>query len=54
LPVPVAFLSVGYLVSLRRGAPPLDPVALAAVFLPSVALVAVAMLLGALLRSRRA
>jgi signal transduction histidine kinase len=51
LPVPVAFLSAGYLVSVRRGAPPLDAVA---VFLPSIALVAVAMLLGALVRSRRA
>jgi signal transduction histidine kinase len=51
LPVPVAFLSAGYVVAVRRGMPPLDAVA---VFLPSIAVAAVAMLLGALVRSRRA
>jgi signal transduction histidine kinase len=51
LPVPVAFLSAGHVVVMRKGTPPLDAVA---VFLPQVALVAVAMLLGALVRSRRA
>ncbi|WP_285781796.1 sensor histidine kinase [Microbispora sp. NBRC 16548] len=51
LPVPVAFLSMGYVVAVRDGMPPLDAVA---VFLPSMALVVVAMLLGALVRSRRA
>jgi signal transduction histidine kinase len=51
LPVPVAFLSAGYAVTVRHGTPPLDAVA---VFLPEIALVAVAMLLGGLVRSRRA
>ncbi|MFC0004905.1 sensor histidine kinase [Micromonospora siamensis] len=51
LPVPSFFLLTGGEVSVRRGLPPLDTVA---VFLPQVAVVAVAMLLGALVRSRRA
>lgn len=51
LPVPALFLSAGYLVAVRRGTTPLDAVA---VFLPQVALAVVAMLLGALARSRRA
>lgn len=51
VPVPAAFLSAGYAVTVRRGTPPLDAVA---VFLPEIALAAVAMLLGALVRSRRA
>ncbi|MDG6106575.1 sensor histidine kinase [Dactylosporangium aurantiacum] len=51
LPVPVAFLSIGFAVSVRDGLRPLEAVA---VFLPQVAVVAVAMLLGALVRSRRA
>ena len=50
VPVPVAFLSAGYLVAVRRGTPPLDAVA---VFLPQIALAGVAMLVGALVRSRR-
>ncbi len=51
LPVPVAFLSAGYFVTVRRGEPPLDAFA---IFLPEFALAAVAMLLGALACSRRA
>ena len=51
LPVPVFFLATGGEVSVRRGMPLLDTVA---VFLPQAAVVAVAMLLGALVRSRRA
>lgn len=51
LPVPVAFLAAGFAVSMRRGSAPLDSVA---VFLPEVAVAAVAMLLGALMRSRGA
>lgn len=51
VPVPVAFLSAGYLVATRKGTAPLDGVA---VFLPQVAVVAVAMLLAALVRSRQA
>lgn len=50
-PVPAAFLSIGFLVSIRDGLRPLEAVA---VFLPQVAVVTVAMLLGALVRSRRA
>jgi len=50
-PVPVAFLSAGYLVATRKGTAPLDGVA---VFLPQAALVVVAMLLAALVRSRQA
>jgi signal transduction histidine kinase len=51
LPVPVGFLSIGYAVSVRNGIPPLTGVA---AFLPEVAVAAVAMLLGALMRSRQA
>ena len=51
LPVPVAFLTAGHIATLRRGTPLLDAVA---AFLPPIALVAVAMLLGALVRSRQA
>ncbi|MCW3842482.1 sensor histidine kinase [Micromonospora yasonensis] len=51
MPVPVFFLAAGGEVSVRRGMPPLDAVA---VFLPQAAVLAVAMLLGALIRSRRA
>ncbi|MGW5672605.1 sensor histidine kinase, partial [Micromonospora sp. NPDC003776] len=51
LPVPVFFLAAGSDVSIRRGLPPLDTLV---VFLPQVAVVAVALLLGALVRSRRA
>ncbi|HEX7744286.1 MAG TPA: histidine kinase [Micromonosporaceae bacterium] len=51
LPVPVFFVAVGSDVSVRRGLPPLETLAM---FLPQVAVVAVAMLLGALVRSRRA
>ncbi|MGW3606700.1 sensor histidine kinase [Micromonospora sp. NPDC005161] len=50
-PVPAMFLSIGFLVSIRDGLRPLEAVAM---FLPQVAVVAVAMLLGALVRSRRA
>ncbi|MEV0153122.1 histidine kinase [Micromonospora sp. NPDC050686] len=51
IPVPVFFLAVGGTVSVQHGLPPLDAVA---VFLPQAAVLAVAMLLGALVRSRRA
>jgi signal transduction histidine kinase len=51
LPVPVGFLSIGYAVSVRKGLLPLEGVA---AFLPEVAVAAVAMLLGALMRSRQA
>lgn len=51
LPVPVGFLSTGLFLAVRHGMVPLDAVA---VFLPQVALAVVAMLLGALVRSRRA
>jgi signal transduction histidine kinase len=51
VPVPVLFLSIGFAVSVRKGSAPLDGVA---AFLPEVALAAVAMLLGALMRSRHA
>ena len=51
LPVPAGFLAVGYVVAVRHGTRPLDALA---VFMPEVALAAVAMLLGALVRSRRA
>jgi signal transduction histidine kinase len=50
VPVPAAFLSAGYLVAVRRGTPPLDAIAL---FLPEIALAAVAILVGALVHSRR-
>lgn len=51
LPVPVLFLGIGMVVVWRKGTAPLDVVE---VFLPQFGLVAVAMLLGALVRSRRA
>jgi len=51
LPVPVFFLGSGMFVTLRHGTSPFFVVDL---FLPQIALVAVAMLLGALVRSRRA
>jgi len=51
LPVPLALLSTGMIVALRKGTAPLDTVA---IFLPQFGLVAVAMLLGALVRSRQA
>ncbi|MFF0310972.1 sensor histidine kinase [Streptosporangium sp. NPDC004379] len=51
LPVPVVFLVLGHITALRRGMPPLDVVS---AFLPQTAVTAVAMLLGALVRSRRA
>jgi signal transduction histidine kinase len=51
LPVPGFFLTVGMAVALRQGLSPLEVVD---VFLPQAGLVAVAMLLGALVRSRRA
>ncbi|MBY8871698.1 sensor histidine kinase [Micromonospora sp. PLK6-60] len=51
IPVPVFFLAVGGAVSVHHGFPPLELVAL---FLPQAAVLAVAMLLGALVRSRRA
>ncbi|MFB9236901.1 sensor histidine kinase [Plantactinospora siamensis] len=51
MPVPAFFLAAGADVSVRHGLPALDT---ASVFLPQVAVVVVAMLLGALVRSRRA
>ncbi|NUR95635.1 MAG: sensor histidine kinase [Kribbellaceae bacterium] len=51
LPVPVLLLLTGTLVAVRNGFAPLDAVD---VFLPQFALVAVAVLLGALVRSRQA
>jgi signal transduction histidine kinase len=48
---PIMFLSIGFAVSVRNGMPPLDSVA---VFLPEIAVAVVAMLLGALMRSRKA
>src|SRR5439155_15505856 len=50
VPVPVVFLSAGFFVSLRHGMPALD---LVDGLLPHLALAAVAVLLGALVRSRR-
>ncbi|MEU4192389.1 sensor histidine kinase [Kribbella sp. NPDC026611] len=51
LPVPLLLLGTGVIVALRKGTAPLDAVD---VFLPQFALVAVALLLGALVRSRQA
>jgi signal transduction histidine kinase len=51
LPVPVLLLCTGVIVGLRKGTSPLDA---ADIFLPQFGLVAVAMLLGALVRSRQA
>ncbi len=51
VPVPLLLLSTGVVVSLRKGTTPLDA---ADIFLPQFALVAVAMLFGALVRSRQA
>ncbi len=51
IPVPTVFLSIGMLVAMRHGMAPLDTVA---VFLPEIAIAAVAILLGALIRSRHA
>lgn len=50
VPVPVVFLAAGFLVSLRHGMPALD---LVSGLLPHLALAVVAVLLGALVRSRR-
>ncbi|MFD7154124.1 sensor histidine kinase [Kribbella sp. NPDC059898] len=51
VPVPLLLLTTGVVVSLRKGTTPLDTVD---IFLPQYALVAVAVLLGALVRSRQA